>query len=256
MRTLTRTALPRELVRDVAALAAAASVVGLSFGAIAVASGLPAWAVLAMSVLVFAGGSQFMAVGMLAAGSPIAAVLGGLLLNARHLPFGLAIADAIGAGWARRLIGSHLLIDESVAFAMAQADPARRRVAYWLTGGVLFVIWNIATIAGVLVGGAVGDPGTYGLDAAFPAGLLALLLPNLRAPDARRVAIVGATVAVVATFVTPAGLPVLLALLGLAAAGSAVGPVTSGPATSETATSGSRPSGDGDNASVVGGDLA
>ena len=53
-----------------------------------------------MNVVVFAGGSQFMAVGMLAAGSPVGAVLGGLLLNARHLPFGFAIAGCGGAALA------------------------------------------------------------------------------------------------------------------------------------------------------------
>lgn len=84
----------RSLVRDVAAIAAAAGVIGASFGAIAVAAGLSVWLASLMSMLVFAGGAQFMAVGVVAGGgSPVAAVLAGLLLNARHLPFGLAIAD-------------------------------------------------------------------------------------------------------------------------------------------------------------------
>ncbi len=85
MSTIWRT-LDRRLIRDVAAIALAICFVGMSFGAIAVASGVPAWAVVAMSVLVFAGGSQFLVVGMFAFGNPVAAILGGLLLNARHLP--------------------------------------------------------------------------------------------------------------------------------------------------------------------------
>src|SRR5690242_17320651 len=176
MRTPKRTVPAGGLVRDVSAIAVAAGFVGLSFGAIAVAAGLPGWAVIAMSLIVFAGGSQFMAVGMLAAGNPFAAVLGGLLLNARHLPFGLAMGEAVGTSWPRRLFGAHVLIDESVAFAVAQSDPQRRGRAYWLTGTTLFVTWNIGTATGVLLGGAVGDPSRFGLDAAFPAGLFALLL--------------------------------------------------------------------------------
>ena len=207
--------LDRTLIRDVAALAAAAGLVGLSFGAIAIASGLPAWAVITMSVVVFAGGSQFMAVGMLAAGSPVAAILGGLLLNARHLPFGLAVADVLVGAWGSRLAGSHLMIDESVAFALAQSDPRRRAGAYWLTGISLFVTWNLGTLLGVTLGGVVDDPARFGLDAAFPAALLALLLPRLREASVRRVALVGAAVAVAGTFYLPAGLPVLLALVGL-----------------------------------------
>lgn len=208
----------RALTRDVAALAAAVGAVAVSFGAIAVAAGLPGWAVLTMSALVLAGGSQFMAVGMLAAGNPAAAVLGGLLLNARHLPFGFAVAGALGQRWSTRLLGSHLMLDESVAFALAQDDPDRRRAAYWLTGGALFVAWNLGTGAGVLLGGAVGDPAALGLDAAFPAGLIALLMPSLRERAARQVALVGAAVAVLATPLLPPGLPVLLALAALVVA--------------------------------------
>lgn len=214
MRAIGRTADPA-LVRNALAIAAAAGVIGISFGAIAVASGLPMWAAIVMSVLVFAGGSQFMAVGVLAAGNPVAAVLAGLLLNARHLPFGLAVADAVGTSTAARLVGSHLLIDESVAFAMAESDPDRRRAAYWLTGGLLFVSWNIGTVLGAMLGAAAGDPATLGLDAAFPAGLLALALPSLRDPQTRRAAVAGAAIAVLATPFLPAGMPILLALLGL-----------------------------------------
>jgi 4-azaleucine resistance transporter AzlC len=216
MRTADRTAAPdRGLVRDVLAISVACCAVGVSFGAITVAAGLPAWVVPAMGVLVFAGGAQFLAVGLMAAGNPVAAVLGGLLLNARHLPFGLAVAGAVGDGWPARLIGSHLMIDESVAFAMAQTDPDRRRRAYWLTGVALFVTWNVGSLLGVALGGAVADPAALGVDAAFPAGLLALILPSLRDRETRLVAGLGAAVAVLATPLLPAGLPVLLALTGL-----------------------------------------
>jgi 4-azaleucine resistance transporter AzlC len=218
MRTFWRT-VDRALVRDVAAILLAVVFVGMSYGAIAVASGMPGWAVATMSVAVFAGGSQFLVVGMFALGNPVAAIVGGLLLNARHLPYGLAIADALAGSWGRRLVGSHLLIDESVAFALAQPDLVRRRSAYWLTGVSLFVTWQTGTLLGIWVGSAVGDPNRFGLDAAFPAALLALLMPRLREAAAARVALVGATVAVAATFFVPAGLPVLLALVGLLAAG-------------------------------------
>lgn len=205
------------LVRDVLAIAAAVCAVGASFGAIAVAAGLPGWLAVLMSILVFAGGSQFMAVGLLAVGNPVAAIAAGLLLNARHLPFGLALAPVVGERWWQRAVGSHLLTDESVAFALAEPDPTRRRRSFWLTGTAIFVSWNLGTVLGVLLGVAAGDPASLGLDAAFPAGLLALLLPALRDRDVRRCAGIGAAVAVLATPLLPAGLPVLLALVGLLA---------------------------------------
>jgi 4-azaleucine resistance transporter AzlC len=223
----------RSLVRDVAAIAAAAGVIGASFGAIAVAAGLSVGVASLMLMLVFAGDAQFMAVGVVAGGgSPVAAVLAGLLLNARHVPFGLAIADVLGRGWPMRLLGSHLMVDESVAFALSQREPARRRAAYWLCGGTLFVAWNAGVVVGGVAGRALGDPDAMGLDAAFPAAMLALLLPSLRGPQkeeesgdprrkasvTRKVALAGAVIALATTPVLPAGLPVLLALLAVGVA--------------------------------------
>ena len=206
----------RSLLRDVGALGLAAFAVGISFGAIAIASGLSALMTVLMSVIIFAGGSQFMAVGLIAAGNPFAAVFAGLLLNARHLPFGLAIGDTLGRRRWQRLLGAHLLIDESVAFALAQSDLARRRRAYWATGVTLFVTWNVGALIGIALGGAAGDPDRLGLDAAFPAGLFALILPSLKDPRTRLVALGGALVALLTTPLLPAGLPVLLSLTGLA----------------------------------------
>ena len=218
MRTVQRTppaGRDRALLRDAAAIAAAMVAVGASFGAIAIAYGLPAWVPFLMSTVVFAGGSQFLAVGLIAAGNPIAAVLAGLLLNARHLPFGLAVGTSMGTRWRDRIVGSHLMTDEVVAFTLAEPDPARRRRVYWLIGITLFTSWNLGTALGVLLGGATGDPEALGLDAAFPAGLIALILPSLRDRATRTVALTGAAIAVLLTPVLPAGLPVLCALLGL-----------------------------------------
>ena len=71
----------------------------MSFGALAAAAGVAPAITMGMSLLVFAGGSQFLVVAVVATGgSPFAAVLAGLLLNARHLPFGLAVGDIVGPG--------------------------------------------------------------------------------------------------------------------------------------------------------------
>lgn len=198
------------------AISAAMLAVGASFGAIAVAAGLPVWAVVAMSAILYAGGAQFMAVGLISTGNPLAAVFAGLLINARHLPFGLALDGALGDRWRHRLVGSHLMTDEATAFSLAQPAGAERRRAFWLAGIVLFVAWNVGTLLGVLLGSSAGNPATFGLDAAFPAGLLALLLPSLRDRKTRAVVVVGAVIAVLATPLLPAGLPVLLSLAGLA----------------------------------------
>src|SRR4051812_39470166 len=97
--------LDRGTVGDVALVCLADVVVGASFGAVAVGGGLPWWVPISMSVLVFAGGAQFAAIGVvLAGGSPAAAVLAGLVLNARLLPYGFAVADTLGRSLPVRLL--------------------------------------------------------------------------------------------------------------------------------------------------------
>lgn len=217
----------RALFRDVALVCVADGIVGVSFGATAVAGGLPWWVPVAMSLLVFAGGAQIAAVGViLAGGSPLAAVAAGAVLNTRLFPYGLAVADVTGlpagrAGrgvrWGARLFGAHIVTDESVAFALRHTDRARRRSAFWTCGVTLFTVWNIAVPLGVLAGSAVRNTAAFGLDATFPAVLLALALPTLTDGRTRTAAIGGASAAVALTPLLPAGLPVLAALGGLAA---------------------------------------
>ncbi|WP_410575226.1 AzlC family ABC transporter permease [Amycolatopsis sp. cmx-4-61] len=224
MRSIWRT-LDRGLARDIGLVCLADCLVGVSYGAIAVSSGFPLWLPMLMSLLVFAGASQFMFVGIVAAGgNPFAAVLAGLLANARHLPFGFAIGDVLGKRWAARLAGSHLMIDESVAFALAQREAHRRRAAYWACGIGLFACWNIGVVAGAFAGTAIRDTDAFGLDAAFPAVLLALVLPSLRDKAARLPVLIGVLVALAATPFLPAGLPVLLALAGVVAGVAAKDP--------------------------------
>jgi predicted branched-subunit amino acid permease len=295
----------------VALVCVADGIVGVSFGATAVAGGLPWWVPVALSVLVFAGGSQIAAVGVvLGGGSPLAAVAAGAVLNTRLFPYGLAVADVIrpgeaagtrpgeaagtrpgeaagtrpgeaagtrpgeaagtrpgeaagtrpgeadidtasGAGLgasgeaastapgaapvtdraehasqrqsgsrrlaliARQLVGTHLITDESTAFALRQSDPARRRAAFWSCGAGLFAIWNVTVLLGVLAGSMIKNTDAFGLDATFPAVMLALALPTLTSRSTWVAAGTGAVLAVALTPVLPAGLPLLAALGGL-----------------------------------------
>jgi Predicted branched-chain amino acid permease (azaleucine resistance) len=214
MRSFWRT-LDRGVLRDIALVCLAVGVVGLSYGAIAVASGFPPWLPVLMGTLVLAASSEFLFIGIIAAGgSPIAAVLAGLLVNARHLPFGLAVPEVVGDGW-RRIIGTHLLNDETVVFALAQSGLKRKRAVYWACGLGILICWPAGALVGVVLGSAVNDTGALGLDAMFPAVLLALILPALRQDRHRRPALVGASLALAAAAFLPAGLPVLLSLAGL-----------------------------------------
>jgi len=202
-------------VRNALTIAAYAAVSGVSFGVLATSAGLSVLQTCALSLLVFAGGAQFAVVGVLAGGgATAAAIVSGLLLNSRYLAFGMVVAPFVRGSLARRALGAQLLTDESAALALAEPDPAEAVRTYWVTGAVLYLVWNAGTLAGALAGGAIGDPATLGLDAAFPAGFLALLVPLLRDRPRRVAALAGAGLALLLTPVTPPGVPILAAALG------------------------------------------
>jgi 4-azaleucine resistance transporter AzlC len=202
--------------RDVTLACLAVWLYGLSYGAIAVADGFPLWLPAAASVLVIAGSSELLFVGVVAAGgSPIAAALAGLLVNSRHLPYGLALPDGIlGRGW-RRILGTHLMNDESVVFALAEADPAAKRRAYWACGLGVLVAWPAGAVLGGLLASVVHNTSAFGLDAVFPAVILALIVTSLRDRVTLLAAVTGAGVALSTAPFLPAGVPVLLALVAV-----------------------------------------
>ena len=217
MRSIYRT-IAGGTLRDIALACLAVWFIGLSYGAIAVASGFPLWVPAAQSVLVLAGASEFLFIGIVASGgNPFAAALAGLLVNARHLPYGLALPDVTGTGrgWRRRLLGSHVMNDESVAFALAQEDLRRRRAAYWACGLGVLLCWPAGAILGALIGRVIGNTDAFGLDAMFPAVILALIVPALRDRVTVRAALAGAAIALATAPFLSAGLPVLLALAGV-----------------------------------------
>ena len=202
--------------RAAAILAATSGLIAISFGVLARTSGISLAMTCVMSLVVFAGGAQFLAIATIAAGgTPLAAVIGGIVLNARHLPYGLAVAPFLRGPLWKRALSSHVVLDESTALAIAQPTPEFGRLAFYACGCMLFAAWNLGTLAGALAGGAIADPAAFGLDAAFPASMLALLAPLLRRRDVRAAALAGSLIALAATPFTGPGVPILLSAAGV-----------------------------------------
>jgi predicted branched-subunit amino acid permease len=189
---------------------------GLSFGALATASGLSVVQACALSVLTFSGGSQFALVGVLAAGGNVLSGTGSaVLLGVRNLLYGARLAAPLALTGGRRLVGAQLVIDESTAVALGaeeRGEPAAR-LGFWATGTAVFVLWNLATLVGALVGTAVGNPEDFGLDAAVPAAFIALVAPRLRGMPAWATAAAAAVVALGVVPFVATGVPVLVAAL-------------------------------------------
>ncbi len=199
-------------VRIGVSIAIATGLYGISFGALAVASGFSVAQTLALSLLMFTGGSQFAFIGVIGAGGAGAsAFAAATLLGIRNAVYGAQINRMLRPqGWLKPL-AAQLTIDESAATAASQQDPQEQRRGFWVAGVGVYLCWNLFTVLGALLGDAMGDPRQWGLDGAAVAAFLGLLWPRLRTREPVAIAVVCALVTVLALPWVPAGVPILLA---------------------------------------------
>lgn len=210
----------RAVTRQALSVGIATGAYGISFGAVSVASGLSVWQTVALSALLFSGGSQFALAGVLGAGgSGVAAVATSTLLGVRNGLYALQVSRILQVRGLRRLVAAHLTIDESTAVAIGQHEPRAMRRGFWLTGVIVFIGWNLSTLAGAVLGNAIGDPKVYGFDAAAAAAFCALLWPRLRSLEAGATAALAALLTVMLVPLAPAGVPVLVAALAAVVVG-------------------------------------
>jgi predicted branched-subunit amino acid permease len=193
-------------------VAGAVSLYGISFGALAVASGLDFWQTQVLSLFMFSGGSQFAVIGLVAAGAAGPSIITAAgLLGIRNGLYAVRMSSVVGVGFWKRLLAGHWTIDESTAVAIAQGELREQRRGFWLTGAAIFVGWNLMTAVGAVLGDALGDPKAWGLDAAAAAAFLGLLWPRIQAFQPVAIAAVSAVVTVIAVPTLPPGIPILVA---------------------------------------------
>ena len=201
----------RAVIRDALGIGIASGAYALSFGAISTTAGLSIVQTCAISILMFTGASQFAFVGVIAAGgSAWAGAATAALLGTRNALYGLRLVSLLEVAGLRRMIASHLIIDETTAMAIARDTPKAGRLAFWATGFVLFALWNLGTVIGALATQVLPDPRALGLDAAPPAAFLALIAPRLRAGEPMAVAMAAGVVALVLVPFVPPGVPLLV----------------------------------------------
>ncbi|WP_260425111.1 AzlC family ABC transporter permease [Arachnia propionica] len=201
----------RAVRRMAASVSVATGAYGVSFGALAVAAGLDLWQTMTLSLLMFSGGSQFAFLGALTGGG-LAAGAAAWLVGLRNAVYGMQVNSWFHPRGLERVAMAQLSIDESTAVAGSQTVPADRRVGFWAAGLGVFVLWNLMTLLGVLLGDLLGDPKRWGLDGAALAAFCGLLWPRLRDRETVAVAVAAAVVVIALVPALPAGLPILAAV--------------------------------------------
>jgi 4-azaleucine resistance transporter AzlC len=201
----------RQGARRIAPFGAAAAAFAASFAVLAPQAGFDAVSAIVMSATTFAGSAQFGAVSVLGSGGGVAAAIAAaVLLNARYAPISVTVADQFDGPLLRRLLEAQLIVDES--WALSRREDGRYDKRLLIGGGlVLYVCWVGGTALGTLVGDRLGDPERYGLDAAFPALFLALLISQVTSRRALAAALAGGAIALVLIPFTPPGIPIVAA---------------------------------------------
>jgi branched chain amino acid efflux pump len=208
--------LPRATLRDALSVSLTVGAYGVAFGAASVAAGFSVLQTSLFSLLTFTGASQFAAVGVVAAGGAAASAIGAAtLLGTRNALYGMQMAPLVQTHGLRRILAAHVTIDESTGVALSQAPrgTAAMRAGFWLTGLGVYVFWNLFTLLGALGAQALGNPASWGLDAAVPAAFLGLVWPRLESPFLRATAAASMAVAIALVPVLPAGLEIIATVL-------------------------------------------
>ncbi len=204
--------LPSNTVRDALSVSVTVGAYGVAFGAASVAAGFSVLQSCLFSLLTFTGASQFAAIGVVASGGPaISAIATASMLGTRNALYGIQMAPILRVRGLRRILSAHVTIDESTAVSLSQAPRGLHamRVGFWVTGLGVFVFWNLFTLLGALGAKALGNPASWGLDAAVPAVFLGLVWPRLENNFLRLVAVISIAFAIVVTPLLPSGLPII-----------------------------------------------
>ena len=193
--------------------AIAGGLLATSFGVLARDVGMPAWAAVLMSAIVFAGSAQIAALTILGAGGGLASALGAAaLMNSRFLPIGVAFAPSLAGRPAVRAAQGQAVVDVSLVVAQ-DGEGGYDRGLLFGSSAIQYTTWVCGTAVGALAGSVIGDPRTLGLDAIYPAFFLALMIGELHHGRAKGVAAAGALIALALVPFTPPGVPVLAASL-------------------------------------------
>ncbi|CAN7314673.1 MAG: AzlC family ABC transporter permease [Agrobacterium sp.] len=166
-------------LRAAAPLLVAMVPIGVVFGAVAIGKGLSPLEASLMSLLVFAGGSQFVAMDLWTHPASWSALgFAALLVNLRHVLMSASIAGKLDdfTGW-RKYAAMLVLTDESWALSEFRAMTANLTAAFFIGAALpIYLLWNLSTLAGALLGSVMGDMSILGLDFAFPAVFIVLLM--------------------------------------------------------------------------------
>jgi len=162
-------------------LAIAIAAYGLSYGVLATQANFSLVGAVAMSLLVFSGSIQMVAVAMLTTGASLASVFfTSVLLNLRNLLYGAALTEGLAPASKWKWLLAFGVSDEPFVLGISRFKKYGPDPLYFgIVTGTFYVAWALSSLIGALIGNQI-DPQKWGLDLAFPVTFTALLIPSLK----------------------------------------------------------------------------
>ena len=195
--------------RDMLPLWAGVIPFALAYAVSAQAAGLSLWDTQLMSLVVFAGSSQFSAASLFALdASSLSLILTTFVINVRHFLYTLTLGQKMNLSWQQKLIAAHVTTDE--AFGVVSAKEGYRFAYFMGVAMSLFISWNGATLVGSFLSNTIPDPVSLGIDFIFPVAFIALLVPLLKTRLDISIAVLSGALAYALSLVLSSGLTILL----------------------------------------------
>ena len=204
---------------DFAAIAVTFFSLGITLQVVLIDRGMSVWRAFTASAVIFSATSQFAYIAVRdAGGSDWAAIAAGTIVATRFGILSMTLIPRLPAGGWRRAAAAVNAFDPNVAVGVQQADPAGVEREFWRTTAAMMLGWFGGIAVGTFLGNVLGDVDRFGLDAVFPAALLAIIGNLLRTRDGFVAGVAGGLVCLVLLPVAPAGVPIILSVAGVVAA--------------------------------------
>lgn len=208
---------------DFATMAITFFSLGVTLQVVLIDSGTSSTRAFVASAVIFSATSQFAYLAVReGGGGDWAAIAAGWVVATRFGILAVSLSPKLPRGFLRRAAAAVNAFDPNVAVAVQQPTPKLVEREFWRTTAGMMLGWFGGIAAGTLLGNFLGDTQRWGLDAVFPAALLAIIGNLLRQRDGFIAGVTGAIICLVLLPFIPAGLPIILSVLGVAIALTAV----------------------------------
>lgn len=210
---------PRLALVDLTALAVTFFSLGVTLQVVLIDAGASVWRAFGASAVIFSATSQFAYLAVRdAGGSDWAAIAAGAIVATRFGILAMTLIPRLPAGRVRRAAAAVNAFDPNVAVGIQQAAPHAVEREFWRVTAAMMLGWFPGIAVGTFLGNVLGDVDRFGLDAVFPAALIAIIGNLLRTREGMAAAVAGGLICLVLLPVAPAGVPIILSVAGVVVA--------------------------------------